>query len=248
MPPSTLYHIAVPTRPAKPRGLTPASLTMSGVHLPIALFAITLFILLTILPVALLFLYPWRWFRQALNYCPLTRHQIALTMFVEKFQADYCDGLDNNRADCRWMSSLPMVVLSGVYMSAFLFDLYISWLVYILWLLGVTVTVLIVRPHKKPLMTSVTGLLLAMLIVYAVLYNTFMNNLGDPSASDLTLDTIWACLLLLGLPHLVLYISLLIRPLKWVVRRCKKPHPQAQEEWEEPHRLHSPNEYTPLTA
>ncbi len=218
---------------------------MSGVHLPITLFAITLFVTLTILPAALLCLYPWRWFRQALNYCPLTRHQVILTMFVEKFQADYWDGLNNNGTDSRWLSSLPMVVLSGVYLAAFLFDLYLSWLVYTLWLLTVTVVVLLARPHKKPIMTVVTGLLLAMLLAYAVLYNTFMNNLGDASASDLTLGTIWVCILLLALPHLVLYGSLLARPLRWLVRRYKRPHPLRQEE-EEPHRLHNPNEYTPL--
>lgn len=224
---------------------------MSGVHLPITLFSLTVFVLLTILPVALLCLYPWRWFRTALNYCPLTRHQVVITMFVEKFQADYCDGLDENRSDTRWLSSLPMVILTGVYISAFLFDLYLSWLIYTLWLLTVTVLVLLVRPHRRSIMTTVTGLLLALLIAYAVLYNTFMNNLGDASSSNVTLGTIWVCLLLLALPHLVLYVSLLIKPLRWLIGRCKRrPHLQTTQEgdWEEPHRLASPNEYTPLIA
>lgn len=219
----------------------------TGMHIPIVLFSVTVFLGLTVLPVLLLWLYPLRLFRRALNYCPLTRHQVILTMFVDKFQADYNDGLNGGGYDMRWLSSLPMVVPCGVYISAFLFDHYLSWLVYILWLLIINVTVLLLRPYKKQLMTIVNGTLLAMLIAYAVLYNTFMNNLTDPSASNPTLGTIWSCLLLLAIPHLVLYGSLLCKPVLMIYRRRGDTNHQDRGDMEEEaHRLQQPDQYTPL--
>ena len=135
-------------------------------------------------------------------------------------------------------------------MSAFLFDHYLSWLVYILWILIVNVTVLLLGPYKQPLMTIVNGILLAMLIAYAVLYNTFLNNLTDPSASNLTLGTIWSCLLLLAIPHLVLYGSLLCKPVLRLYKRRgnMNNNQEGGDAEEEAHRLQQPHQYTPLLA
>ena len=222
----------------------------TGEHIPTVLFSAIVFITLNILPVLLLCCYPLRCFRGALNSCPLTRHQVTLTTFVEKFQGDYCDGLNGSRYDLRVFSSLPMIILSGTYTAAFLFDLYLAWIIFTMWLLAMTLLMLIVRPYKKAYKNAVSGLLLSLLIVYAILYNTFMNNLTDPSASEVTQGTVWIALLLLATPQALFYASLL-RPLvvkcsQWLKRTTTQE--VTEDEEDEPHRLLSPTEYSPLLS
>ena len=219
-------------------------------HIPTVLFSVTVFVLLTVLPVLLLCCYPLRCFRGALNSCPLTKHQMILTTFVEKFQGDYCDGLNRSRYDLRVFSSLPMIILSGAYIAAFMFDLYVSWIIFTMWLLAMTLMVLIVRPYKKTYKNAVSGLLLSLLIVYAVLYNTFMNNLTDPSASKVTQWTIWTALLILAVPQVVTYASFLCPLVIKCTQRLKRRTRQetVENEDDEPHRLQSPTEYSPLLS
>ena len=76
-------------------------------HLPYAILAIVVLILVNLLPVVLLLLYPCQCFQKLLNFCGLRCH--ALHTFIDVFQGSY-----KNRTDCtydrRWFSALYLLI------------------------------------------------------------------------------------------------------------------------------------------
>lgn len=237
-------------------------------HIPVLLFALLVFILFIILPVFLLCCYSTRWFKKCLNACKPTRNWIALNMFVEKFQQDYCDGLNGCRYDLRSFSSMYMVILAVAYMAEFLLDpisRYTSWFVFTVWIIIAMLVVLIVRPHKKTYMNVISGLLLAMIVFHSLLFNTFMNNYSKLSDSELVLP-IWISLVMFSVPQIVFISYLVYTPVQkcgcfnqmkdklrnTCFNRFKHDRETAQErstvidECVEPDRVANPDEYSPL--
>ena len=76
-------------------------------HLPFALLALTLLLLLVVLPILLLFLYPLRCFQRLLNRLHLNSH--ALRTFMDVFQGTFKDGTNGTR-DYRSFSCLLLLV------------------------------------------------------------------------------------------------------------------------------------------
>ena len=76
-------------------------------HLPFALLALTLLLLLVVLPMLLLFLYPLRCFQHLLNRLHLNSH--ALRTFMDVFQGTFKDGTNGTR-DYRSFSGLFLLV------------------------------------------------------------------------------------------------------------------------------------------
>ena len=76
-------------------------------HLPYAILAIVVLILVNLLPVVLLLLYPCQCFQKLFNFCGLRCH--ALHTFIDVFQGGY-----KNRTDCtydrRWFSAVYLLV------------------------------------------------------------------------------------------------------------------------------------------
>ena len=64
-------------------------------HLPFALMAMTLSFIFFVLPMVLLFVYPFTWFQQILNKIGL--NSLTLRTFVEVFQGPFKDGTNNTR-------------------------------------------------------------------------------------------------------------------------------------------------------
>ena len=71
-------------------------------------FVIVMFLALNIVPLLLFVLYPFQWFRRCLSKCRMDK--IVITMFVEKFQGSYRDGLQGGR-DMRFFSGLNFLML-----------------------------------------------------------------------------------------------------------------------------------------
>ena len=78
-------------------------------HLPFALLALTLLLLLVVLPMLLLFLYPLRCFQHLLNRLHLNSH--ALRTFMDVFQGTFKDGTNGTR-DYRSFSGLLLLIES----------------------------------------------------------------------------------------------------------------------------------------
>jgi hypothetical protein len=73
-------------------------------HLPFAFLALAIFTLFVLLPLLILFLYPFRCFQKALNLFPVRMH--ILHTFVDAFVGCYKDGTEPNTRDCRWFISV----------------------------------------------------------------------------------------------------------------------------------------------
>ena len=76
-------------------------------HLPFALLALTLLLLLVVLPMLLLFLYPLRCFQRLLNRLHLNSH--VLRTFMDVFQGTFKDGTNGTR-DYRSFSGLLLLL------------------------------------------------------------------------------------------------------------------------------------------
>ena len=83
-------------------------------HLPYAVLAITVLLVFTLLPIALLCLYPCRCFQRLLNVCHL-RCQ-ALRTFMDTFQGCYKDGTNGTR-DCRFFAAVYLITRVAVHLS-----------------------------------------------------------------------------------------------------------------------------------
>ena len=76
-------------------------------HLPYAILAIVVLILVNLLPVVLLLLYPCQCFQKLLNFCGLRCH--ALHTFIDVFQGCYKNRTDGTY-DRRWFSAVYLLV------------------------------------------------------------------------------------------------------------------------------------------
>ena len=76
-------------------------------HLPYAILAIVVLILVNLLPVVLLLLYPCQCFQKLLNFCGLRCH--ALHTFIDVFQGSYKNRTDGTY-DRRWFSAVYLLV------------------------------------------------------------------------------------------------------------------------------------------
>ena len=114
-------------------------------HMPYACLAIIVFLVGNLLPLALLLLYPMQWFQRCLNRCRLNCQ--ALHIFMQCFQGYYRDRTDGGR-ECRYFAALypafkiAAFVFFGLNLSAVFFVAFIALLI------GVAITIVIVRPYK----------------------------------------------------------------------------------------------------
>ena len=114
-------------------------------HMPYACLAIIVLLVGNLLPLALLLLYPMQWFQRCLNRCRLNCQ--ALHIFMQCFQGYYRDRTDGGR-ECRYFAALypafrmATFVLHGLNLSSLFFVAFIALTI------GVTITIVFVRPYK----------------------------------------------------------------------------------------------------
>ena len=151
-------------------------------HLPYGILAIVMLCIFVILPVAILALYPFKFFQKFLNLFPVRWY--ILHTFVDSFQGCYKDGTEPGTRDYRWFSavflafrgicfSLYGVTLAGGYLS--LSSLFI---------LSVVISVIAFQPYKNRFAlhfktNTIFLVLYAMLFVVAIAIKR-----GDIAATD----------------------------------------------------------------
>ena len=76
-------------------------------HIPLALLALVVLLLLVVLPITLLFAYPFHWFQNLLNKLGLNSH--TLHTFIEVFQGPFKDGTSGTK-DYRHFSGFLLLL------------------------------------------------------------------------------------------------------------------------------------------
>ena len=185
-------------------------------------FIVIMLFALNVLPFLLFVLYPFKLFRRCLSKCRMDK--VCVTMFVEKFQGNYKDGLQGGR-DMRIFSGMKflMVVLISSYHSITVKTrLNVSyWLYTALILLAFALLIAFLQPYKKTYMNILDTLILTHCIAVCLLLS---RNYFDG-------DEIQLFVLMLLLP-LLLFTSLIVlkigtglktRVMKCWRHRCRKP-------------------------
>ena len=135
-------------------------------HLPYAILAIVVLILVNLLPVVLLLLYPCQCFQKLLNFCGLRCH--ALHTFIDVFQGSY-----KNRTDCtydrRWFSAVYLLVRLAFLTVFAMTQTYLMSCFFEAMLLTLTaILVGVVQPYKSYVNNAVdVVLILAVALAYS---------------------------------------------------------------------------------
>ena len=133
-------------------------------HLPFALLAITLSFIFFVLPMALLFVYPFACFQQILNKIGL--NSLTLRTFVDVFQGPFKDGTNNTR-DYRYFSGCILLVPLILYLTFSLTQSSVYYPVASVWILIYLTLHLVFRPYKRSLHNYITvAMLIALLAFY----------------------------------------------------------------------------------
>ena len=114
-------------------------------HMPYACLAIIVFLVGNLLPLALLLLYPMQWFQRCLNRCRLNCQ--ALHIFMQCFQGYYRDRTDGGR-ECRYFAALYPAFRIAVFVFFSLHFTVLYYVAFIALTIGVTITIVFVRPYK----------------------------------------------------------------------------------------------------
>ena len=116
-------------------------------HWPYALIAWVLFTAFIGIPTFILILYPSRFFQRFLSLFPLNWH--FLHAFVDSFQGSYKDGTEAGTFDCRWISTL-MLLIRPVFFLIFGLTLSIMFFVYsTIFIVLLSIAIINIQPYKK---------------------------------------------------------------------------------------------------
>ena len=133
--------------------------------------ALVIWIIFNLLPILLLFLYPFGMFRRMLSKLRLDR--ISLTIFTEKFHCCYRDGLDGKK-DMRYFSGIHFFLVIPLLLFPSLMSLISKFnLLFITGTILLIAALLIVlcRPYKKMYMNVCDTLLLSHLAMICFMFS-----------------------------------------------------------------------------
>ena len=116
-------------------------------HWPYALMALVLFTSFVGIPIFILILYPSQFFQRFLSLFPLNWH--FLHAFVDSFQGCYKDGTEPGTFDCRWFSTL-LLLIRPVFFLLFGLTLSVMFFVYsTIILVLLSIAIINIQPYKK---------------------------------------------------------------------------------------------------
>ena len=116
-------------------------------HLPYALIALVIFTSFVGIPTFILILYPSQFFQRCLSLFPLNWH--FLHAFVDSFQGCYKDGTEPGTFDCRWFSTL-LLLIRPLFFVIFGLTLSIMFFVYsTIILIVLSIAIVNIQPYKK---------------------------------------------------------------------------------------------------
>ena len=116
-------------------------------HRPYAISALVLFTLFVSIPTIVLLLFPFHFFQRFLSLFPLNLH--FLHAFVDSFQGCYKDGTEPGTLDCRWFSTL-LLLIRPLFFLTYGLTLSMIFFVYATIILVVLLIAIInIQPYKK---------------------------------------------------------------------------------------------------
>ena len=136
-------------------------------HLPFAVLAITLSFIFFILPMVLLFVYPFAWFQQILNKFEL--NSLTLRTFVEVFQGHFKDGTNNTR-DYRCFSGGILLIPLILNLTFILTQSSMCFPVASIWIFIYLTLHLVFWPYKRSLHNYITISMLVALLTFHLGY------------------------------------------------------------------------------
>ena len=167
----TAFYILTPTRLWSPDGSykwivynDPSIVYFGPSHIAYAIITLILSFMILVIPVILLFLYPYRWFQRCLNRFHL--RSLALNAFVDAFQGCYKDGTNGTR-DYRYFAALQLLIRI-LFMFCFLVakNLVASTFIFTV-VLGIYITLFVIAKPYRVAIYNITDIpvLMSLLLV-----------------------------------------------------------------------------------
>ena len=187
----TAFYILTPTQLWSPDGsykwvvyYDPSTDYFGSSHIAYAIITLILSFMILVVPVILLFLYPYRWFQRCLNRFHL--RSLALNAFVDAFQGCFKDGTDGTR-DCRYFAALQLLLrllliffflaAKNIIISIFLFSI----------VLGTYITLFVIaKPYREPIYNTTDIPMLMSLLAVSVSGNVIMLTYSYPVTHTLS--------------------------------------------------------------
>ena len=187
----------------------------SSKHLPYACLALFFLLTFTLLPMALLFLYPCSCFQVCLNRTGLTCQ--TLHIFMDTFQGHYKNGTNGTR-DFRYFSALYLLLRGTVYAFTVLAYLIFSYDYTVILLLLFYLLLALAQPYRKYTYFVQDNIFLVLIII---VYLTIMQNIFAQSfVTQRAINTFSICLVILAIIGIfVLNISFHKCPSKCLKRK-----------------------------
>ena len=184
-------------------------------HLPYAVLALVVLLIFVILPVAILFCYPFTLFQRFLNLFPIRWH--ALHTFMDIFQGCYKNGTDPGTRDCRWFSAMYYVFRIICFVVYAFIQNILCFMICGGMLLFFSIFVLVIQPFKSYFaynntMLAIFSQLLALFLISVCGAGLSMIHMPSSTQSFYVISFILICTALL-------YVILII--LVWLAKNKK---------------------------
>ena len=201
---------------------TPSVTYFGQEHLPYAIIAVFILTVFVVIPTAVLIVYPFQFFQKCLSVFPFNWH--FLHAFVDSFQGCYKDGTEPGTFDCRWFSTImlliqPMILIVYTITLSMIFFVYATIFIVIF-----LIAMINVQPFKKvsghyPSTDIVFYLLFSLCTVCAI-------GRDNANSENVRFNIIMLIIALLGAIVPIVYIIFLISfwlisMTKWI-RSCIK--------------------------
>ena len=183
-----------------------AIMYLSEDHYMFALLAIVLLSIFLILPMILLFIYPFSCFQRALNKTGL--NSLILRTFIDSFQGYYKDGTDGTK-DYRFFSGFLLLGPLITYVSLSQTDSIFFFCIASIWIVIYLTLLFLFQPFKKSSHNYITITMITALL--ALCWSSFMNNAN--TNENYTLSFILA-VTSMSVPFIYLF-GLACIPIKW---------------------------------
>ena len=184
-------------------------------HLPYAIIAISILTLFVSIPTIIFILYPFQFFQQFLSFFPINWH--FLHAFVDSFQGCYKDGTEPGTFDCRWFSSLVLLIRLILFI---IYGVTLSMMFFVFGLIALLI-VLIAAINIQPFKKVAPHYAITDVVFYILLSFTYIAIIARDIATTekflYNLITLIFVFLTAFVP--IVYIALLIGI--WIVSRLK---------------------------
>ena len=259
---STSYDILMPTVPYNQHGQQLDTVYLyynqsvkyfGKEHLPYAILALCIFLLVLIFPLVLLMLYPCKCFQRCLTHCHLHSH--VLRTFMDAFQGSLKDGTNGTR-DCRYFSAVYLGNGFLLYLVFGIIPTTYVWPLCVMVLVGIAILHVLFQPFKQAIYNNVACITYLIIAMYC---NSAMAIIiaGTSSPHQLQFSIILLAILfplpqlyILGVfMHWLIYKKRILHLLLQKVH-IWRPKDTAQIDFQEtlPDRLANPEEYERLLA